>query len=132
MLDAFRASRECPACLSSMGSLRVRYTNKDAKWYRWVAPTYRCPACQADVVPVTRPIGYVLRALMVVLPLGAGLFVLLRPDFDLMQMLMVVAGPFAFAALLAALASKFGFNYRLTSSAGSRGSGRPEQAGEAR
>ncbi len=84
MLDALRSSRQCPKCSASMGRLRVRYTSEGVKWYRWVAPALRCPECDAAVVSVTRPTGYVLQAVMVVLPLGAGVFVLLHPEFDAM------------------------------------------------
>ena len=121
-MPTFRASGRCPACAASIGRVRVDYANRHVKWYRWAAPTFRCPKCQAAVKPVTRPAGYILQALVGAVAFGAMLFVVISPEFDFKLEALALVGWLALIPLLAMACSRFGFDYRMSSTAAASGS----------
>ncbi len=70
--------------------------------------------------PVTRPAGYALQALIVLLVFGMQ-FVMIWPSAGVELFVAVFAGGGVLMLLLAVACSRFGFNYRLPSAAGPLG-----------
>jgi hypothetical protein len=103
-----------------MGRLRVRWAGDDgdgkAKRYRWQAPRYRCPACDAALVPVVRPIGIVLQVAMGVVLLGGSAWIMFSDDgVGWALVALVDIATLAMTLLLALACSTWGFRYRRAS-----------------
>ena len=108
------ASSKCPACGASIGRVRSDHPKSGFKWYRLAPRTFRCPTCLTAVNPVTRPAGYALQALIVLLVFGMQ-FVMIWPGAGVELFVAVFAGGGVLMVLLAVACSRFGFNYRLPS-----------------
>ncbi len=119
-MSNFFASSKCPACGASIGRVRSDHPKSGVKWYRFAPRTFRCPTCLTAVNPVTRPAGYALQALIVLLVFGMQ-FVMIWPSAGVELFVAVFAGGGVLMLLLAVACSRFGFNYRLPSAAGPLG-----------
>ena len=115
-MSNFFASSKCPACGASIGRVLSDHPKSGVKWYRFAPPTFRCPTCLTAVNPVTRPAGYTLQALIVLLVFGM-VFVMIWPSAGVELFMAAFAGGGVLMLLLAVACSRFGFNYRLPSAA---------------
>jgi hypothetical protein len=125
-VSEFFASRKCPACAASIGRVRLDHARSGVKWYRLAPRTFRCPTCLTAVAPLTRPAGYALQTLIVVLALGLQL-VVIWPGVGTEQFVLVCAGGGVSILLLAVVCSRFGFDYRLPSATAPPGPLKPAQ-----
>jgi len=105
--------RGCPSCRETMGRLCTdRTTRSRQAWYQLSRTRFYCPKCGIEVLPITRPIGYVFQGLGVVI-MAASLWFFCEATWRTWTAAVIAGSTLVLVAISAWLSQRWGFSYVL-------------------